>query len=219
MSQDTRGHYEFADLPINPVRPGTSLLVAGPALSGTQELALRMLAAGERHNEGTLFIAADESGEELLADYTAQGGTFDRGRMAAIECGGPQVESDDQNIRTVRSPSDLTGIGIEYSSLYEGLHGEGIDRVRTGVFTVSTLLMYTDEIQPVYRFLHTLTGRVRSADGFGVCVVDPTTQDDQTLSSVIQTFDGRVDLRTTDDGGAELRVQGVRDQPDGWQRL
>lgn len=217
MNQDAKSAYDFEGVPIEPVRPGTSLLVAGPALSGTANLALRMLGGGERHGDGTLFIAVDDSGEELLTAYENVGGTFDRQRMAVIECGSA-VESDDENIRSVRSPSDLTGIGIEYSSLYEGLFGEGIQRARTGLFSITTLLMYADEIQPVYRFLHTLTGRVRTADGLGVCVVDPTSVDDRTLSSITQTFDGRIDLRDTD-SGVELRVRGFPDQSSDWRPL
>jgi hypothetical protein len=215
MSQDARRRYEFEDVPIDGVRPGTSLLVAGPALAGTRELALTMLTAGERTREGLLLLAADEGGAELLADYEAVGGTFDRDRMAVIECGGPPGGTDDENIRKVRSPSDLTGIGIEYSSLYEGLYAEGVDRARTGLFSVSTLLMYADEVQPVFRFLHTLTGRVRSADGLAVCVVDPSSHDQQTLGSISQTFDGRVDLRERD-GEAEIRIRGLPEQSSEW---
>jgi hypothetical protein len=217
MSQDAAAGYRFAGLPIDPVEPGTCLLVAGPALAGTEDLALRMLAGSERQDEGTLFIAVDDPGEELLATYEGVGGTFDRGRMAAIECGSV-AESDDENIRSVRSPGDLTGIGIEYSSLYEGLFGEGIQRVRTGLFSVSTLLMYAEEIQPVYRFLHTLTGRVRTADGVGVCVIDPRSIDERMLGSIIHTFDGRVDLRE-ENGESELRVRGLADQSSDWRPL
>lgn len=217
MSQDAKPGYEFEGIPIEPVEPGTSLLVAGPALAGTEALGLRMLAGGERRRDGTLFIAVDDSGEDLLAAYEAAGGTFARERMAAIECG-TTAESDDDNIRSVRSPGDLTGIGIEYSSLYEGLFGEGIQRVRTGLFSISTLLMYADEIQPVYRFLHTLTGRVRTADGVGVCVINPSSVDDRTLSSITQTFDGRVDLREVE-GDTELRVRGLAGQSSDWRSL
>jgi len=217
MSQNGRAEYALDDLPMDPVRPGTTLLVAGPALSGTADLALRMLAAGERRGDGALFLAADESGRELIAAYEGVGGTFARDRMAVIECGSA-VESDDENVRSVRSPGDLTGIGIEYSSLYEGLFDEGIRRARTGLFSISTLLLYADDVQPVYRFLHTLTGRVRTADGFGVCVVDPSTVDDQTISSIAQTFDGRVDLREGDDG-REIRVRGLPDRSADWRPL
>jgi KaiC/GvpD/RAD55 family RecA-like ATPase len=217
MSQGAKPGYEFEGVPIEPVEPGTSLLVAGPALAGTEALGLRMLAGGERRRDGTLFVAVDDSGEELLTAYESAGGTFARERMAVIECGAA-AESHDENIRKVRSPSDLTGIGIEFSSLYEELFDEGIERVRTGVFSITTLLMYADEIQPVFRFLHTLTGRVRTAEGIAVCVVDPSSVDERTLSSITQPFDGRVDLREAD-GATELRVRGLADQDSEWRPL
>lgn len=217
MNQDTHSFYDFDNLPLNPVRSGTSVLVAGPALEGPREIALTLLSAGEDRSDGTLFIAVDENCEGLLADYEAIGGSFDRNRMAIIDCGGP-AETDHQNVRAVGSPSDLTGIGIEYTSLYEDLHNEGIGRVRTAVCSVSTLLVYADELQPVYRFLHTLTGRVQSAEGFMTAVIDPTTQDDLTLNSIMQTLDGRIDVRQDDEGVRELRVRGLPDQPSGWQR-
>jgi KaiC/GvpD/RAD55 family RecA-like ATPase len=178
-----------------------------------------MAAAGEAAGEGLILVSTDDPAATLIDDYGDVGGAFDRRRMAVIECIEPSEGPEDDNVRTVRSPGDLTGIGIEFSSLYEGLYAEGIERVRIGLFSVTTLLMYADELQPVYRFLHTITGRVRSAEGLGVAVVDPTAQDEQTVSSVAQTFDGCVDVRRTDDGDYQLRVRGLSDQPEGWQRF
>lgn len=31
--------------------------------------------------------------------------------------------------------------------------------------------------------------------------------------------DGRIEVRSTDDGGEELRIRGLRNQPNGWQSL
>jgi KaiC/GvpD/RAD55 family RecA-like ATPase len=217
MSQNRRQRYRFEGMPIEPVPPGTNLLVAGPPFAGTKAVALRMLAAGELADEGLVLVATDDTGASILEEYTEIGGTFDRARMAVIDCDATATDSEDENIRPVRSPGDLTGIGIEFSSLYEGLYAEGIERVRIGLFSISTLLVYADELQPVYRFLHTITGRVRSAEGLATCVIDPAAQDEQTISSVAQTFDGRVDVRQTDDGSHQLRVRGLPDQPDGWQ--
>jgi hypothetical protein len=210
--------YEFGDLPIDPVAPGTNLLVSGPALGGTREVALQMLAAGESRSDGLLLIATEDTGEVIFEDYVARGGAFDRGRMAAIDCSEGQSSSDDANVETVTSPGDLTGIGIAYSSLYEGLYAEGIERVRTGMFSVSTLLMYADEIQPVYRFLHTFTGRVQSADGVGICVVDPTPHDEQTIGSIMQSFDGQIEVRH-EAGQHGLRVRGLPDQSEEWRPI
>jgi|APHM01.1.fsa_nt_gi hypothetical protein len=46
------------------------------------------------------------------------GGTHDRSLTALIECDTTGVKRDDANIRAVGSPSGLTGVGIELSSLY-----------------------------------------------------------------------------------------------------
>jgi|APHM01.1.fsa_nt_gi hypothetical protein len=54
--------------------------------------------------------------------------------------------------------------------------------------------MYTDDILPVFRFLHILAGRVRQVDGFAACVVDPS---------------------AINEGTRQLRVQGLDDQPGG----
>ncbi|MFB6084032.1 MAG: hypothetical protein ABEJ94_07295, partial [Halorientalis sp.] len=139
MSQGGAQRYRFEGLPIEPVKPGTNLLVAGPPFAGTKAVALRMLADGELADEGLILVAADDTGAAILDRYTEVGGTFDRSRMAVIDCGSPDTEPEDGNVRSVSSPSDLTGIGIEFSSLYEGLYGEGIERVRIGLFSVSTL--------------------------------------------------------------------------------
>lgn len=214
MSQDTQERYAFEGLPLEPVAPGTSLLVAGDPFAGTTDVALRTL-VGDAH-DGALLFAIDDNGPNLVEQYAAVGGTFDRSRMAAIDCSGEEWADD--NIQTVGSPSDLTGIGIRFSSLYEDLYDQQVTRVRTGLFSVSTLLRFTDEIQPVYRFLHTLTGRVRAADGFAACVVDASVADDRTVNSLEQPFDGRLDVRETDDG-CDLRVRGLADQPTGWQSV
>jgi len=212
VSQDTQQRYAFEGLPLEPVARGTSLLVAGDPFAGTTDVALRTLVGDA--DDGVLLFAIDDSGPNLVEQYAAAGGTFDRSRMAAIDCSGEEWADD--NIRSVGGPGDLTGIGIQFSSLYEDLYDQQVTRVRTGLFSVSTLLTYTDEIQPVYRFLHTMTGRVRAAEGFSVCVVDPSVTDEQTVSSLEQPFDGRIDVRETDDR-CEIRVRGLVDQPTGWQ--
>jgi len=118
-------------------------------------------------------------------------------------------------VKYVATPADLTGIGIRFSSLYEGLYGDGYRRVRTGIYTLAPLLAYTENLRTVYRFLHTLTGRIRTADGVGVCAIDPCAVEDRTLNSLVSAFDGRLSTRTGPEG-CEIRVQGLAGQPDGW---
>ena len=208
--------YSFEGLPLTEVPNGTNLLVTGPALGGIRTLLLRMLLRGDRR-EGTLFITADTDGPTTLSEYAAVGGDHDPMRVGVVDCTETGVDDADYNVHAVGSPNDLTGVGIEFSSLYESLYANGAERVRTGVYTLAPFVVYSS-VKPVYRFLHTLTGRIRTADGLGVCAVDPDAVETETLTSIAQAFDGRVALRS-ENGEAAIRVEGLADQPDGWQRV
>lgn len=211
-----RRRYGFTDLPLADVESGTNLLVTGPALGGVRDLVLRLLLCQDRR-EGVLFLTADSNGQKTLEAYDALGGDLDATRVGVVDCTENGVDDAAHNIHAVGSPSDLTGVGIEFSSLYQSLHESGAKHVRTGIYTLSPFLVYASP-KPVFRFLHTLTGRIRTAEGLGVCAIDPDTVEQQTLSSIAQAFDGRIDLRC-EDGETVIRVRGLADQPDGWQPL
>lgn len=214
MSQTAESAIEFADLPLDPVAPGTNLLVTGPSMGGTRELCLQLL---DDDADGVLIVAADESGPDAIDRFERVARAFEPSRMGVIDCSGRGDEDDGRNVCTVASPADLTGIGIQFSRLFGQLGDTGVPRVRTGLYSLSTILPYVDEIQPVFRFLHTLTGRIRTADGLGVCTIDPDTQDDRVLNSVSQPFDGRLEFRPPEDGGPELRLVGVRGHDEDWR--
>lgn len=206
--------YTFSGLPLSGIEAGTNVLVTGPALGGIRELTMRMLL--RRHaREGTLFITADVGGRDALSDYQSLGGDLDFARVGVVDCTEEGVDDEDCNVHAVGSPADLTGAGIEFSSLYEQIHANGAAHVRTGIYTLSPFAVYASS-KAVFRFVHTLTSRIRTADGLGVCAIDPGTVDDQTLSSLAQAFDGKVELRETD-GDHAIRTRGLSDQPDDWQ--
>jgi hypothetical protein len=54
--------------------------------------------------------------------------------------------------------------------------------------------------------------------GIGIFVIDPDSNDEQSVSTLTQLRDGRVDLREpeTGDGDGELRVRGLTEQPREW---
>lgn len=216
MSQEPKQKYAFPEsVPLNPIESGTNVLVMEPIVGGTQKFAMQLLNGDE--DEGLLFLTTNNTGREIIDLFEDCGGRYTKNRMAVIDCSETGRESAPLNIRTVTSPSDLTGIGILYSSLYEQLYGSQIRQVRTGFYSLSTLLMYVDDFRPIYRFLHTMTGRIQTADGVGVFALDPETEDDSTIRSLSQPFDGRIDVRISDDGQYKLEVTGLEDQPEGWQ--
>lgn len=125
----------------------------------------------------------------------------------------------DAQVKYVSTQSDLTGIGMKFSSLYESLYGTvSGGRVRTGLISLSSLAMYVD-LRTLFQFVQTLSGRIDSADGLGVFAIDPTTHDTRTVNTLSQAADGRIEVREPESeaGDGELRVRGLPDQPSGWQ--
>jgi hypothetical protein len=217
----TDAGYAFGDgIPVNPVDSGSTLLVAGPALSAAEDLALSMVAdAGER--EGSLFISTNMTHGKLLKTCRRTHPSLDTSLLGVIDCSGQGFDGGPEGVRVkyVSTQSDLTGIGMKFSSLYEALYAEAEgSRVRTGLVSLSSLLMYVD-LRKLFQFAQTISGRIDSADGLGVFTIDPTTHDTKTVNTLSQVVDGRIEVRGGDDNDAEgeLRVRGLRDQPDGWQ--
>jgi hypothetical protein len=225
MSFATGPGYEFGeDLPIEPIQPGSTVLVAGPALSRAEDLALSMVAdaSATDGDEGMLFISTNMTCEKLLGACGRTHETFDPAWTGVIDCSGQDLGQfrSDAEVKTVSTQSDLTGIGMKFSALYESLYGAAQDgRVRTGLVTLSSLSMYVD-MRSLFRFAQTLSGRIDSADGLGVFAIDPTTHDTKTVNTFSQVADGRIEVREPEDhpdADGELRVRGLPDQPSGWQ--
>ncbi|EMA12926.1 KaiC/GvpD/RAD55 family RecA-like ATPase [Haloarcula quadrata] len=214
MAQQQDDRYTFDDLPLNPVESGTSLLVTGPGLSGAREMGLRLLCSPDT-NGGTVLVATDSDATTMLKDFERHGGALDRERVRVIDCAQESGDLSEDNVSTVNTPADLTGIGIEYSGQYESTYASGYTRVRTGIITLTPLLVYSDDVRAVYRFLNTITGRIGTADGLGICVLDPNAHEEQVVESVARFFDGRVDIRA-DQGDLDLRVAGLQNQPTNW---
>jgi len=209
MRHGTR--YEFPDLPLKSVGAGTNLLLTGPTLEGARELLLRLL-LGE---DGVVIITADTSARKVLGEFEDVGGRIDRERVRVVSCAQERDDDLGDFVTSVGSPGDLTGIGIEYSSQYEAVYARGYDTVRTGIYTLTPLLVYSEDVRPVFRFVNTVTSRIRTADGLGVCAIDPSAHDERVINSIAQPFDARVDVREVD-GTIQLRVRGLSDQPSEW---
>ncbi|WP_226010979.1 DUF7504 family protein [Halomicrobium salinisoli] len=220
MSPAPDSAYEFADgVPIEPIRPGTTVLVAGPALSRAEDLALSLVADGT-DGDGALFVSTNASAENLLDACERSHAAFDPSRAGVIDCTGRDLSGArfDAQVRSISTQSDLTGIGMRFSALYESLYADATEGwVRTGLVSLSSLSMYVD-LRSLFQFTQTLTGRIDSARGLGVFAIDPTTHDTKTVNTLGQAVDGRVEVRDAEgDADGELRVRGLPDQPSGWR--
>ena len=214
--------YEFGDgLPIEPLGAGATVLVAGPALSPAEDLARSMAAYGTGFGEGSLFISTNMTCKKLLQSCQRDDPAVDATHMGIIDCSGQDIGKAElgADVRYVSTQSDLTGIGMKFSALYESTYPAVIEgRVRTGLISLSSLSMYVD-MRTLFQFAQTLSGRIDSADGLGVFALDPTTHDTKTVNTLSQAADGRIEVRESEqsDADGELRVRGLPDQPSEWQ--
>ncbi|MFC7077121.1 DUF7504 family protein [Haloarcula halophila] len=219
MSSESDSAYGFGDgVPLEPVAPGTTVLVAGPALSRTEDLARSMVTDGNSAGEGALYISTNKTHKKVLDACRQTHPSLDTDMVGVIDCSGQEIGQSPPgvNVKYVSTQSDLTGIGMKFSALYESLYADATGgRVRTSLISLSSLSMYVD-LRSLFQFAQTLSGRIDSADGLGVFAIDPTTHDTKTVNTLSQVADGRIEVRESDDGDNELRVRGLPDQPTGW---
>ncbi|ESS06776.1 MAG: hypothetical protein A07HB70_01047 [uncultured archaeon A07HB70] len=208
----TGAAYEIRGLPIDGIPAGTTLLVAGPTHGGARTAAFRML-AGEA-DEGTIVITTNRRAVRIAEDCERAGVAMGADRTAIVDCVSDKEASVPARLLPASGPGDLTGIGMRFSDVYMEFKEEGVTRVRTGLISLSTLLTLGD-LQTVSRFVHTLVGRIDSANGLGVLFVDPTNHDEQSVNTIAQFCSGRMDVREND--GSELRIGGIPGHDRTWQ--
>lgn len=197
--------------------PGTALLVSGPAMSGKRGLVIDILAADRDEDSATVAVTTRRSAAAFGHDYVDAGGCADE--LSVVDCvtrlGGFDRVADGPARRYVADPGDLTGVGIATTELLRGASA----REATpwlGIHSLSTMTMYS-AVDRVFRFLHVLVGRVRALDGVVVAAVE--TDEPGGVGVLAQPFDGRLDVRETDDGGREVRGRGVPVAPRAWTPL
>jgi hypothetical protein len=223
MSASGGASYTFGDvLPIEPIDPGTTVLVSGEGFSRADDVAQRMVADGTERDEGALFVSTNVTAGKLVEDCRRTHPALEVGRMGIVDCTGQGMPGDQGGaaIRYVSTQSDLTGIGMRFSALYESMYESAVEgRVRVGLFSLSSLAMYV-ELRKLFRFAQTISSRIGTAGGLGVFTIDPATHDGKTRSTLEQVADGKIEVEDADgDAGTDgrLRVRGLPDQPDGWQ--
>ncbi|MFB6125016.1 MAG: RAD55 family ATPase [Halanaeroarchaeum sp.] len=203
---------------ISEVDPGTNLLISGPAMSGKRQLMLRLLAHGATTGEGSVVVTANDPARDIIDAYRDL--VDEDSYFRIVDCvssqGGAAV--DQQLVRSVSSPGDLTGIGIEFSEIAREAGGSGVERLRIGFDSITPLLMYVD-LQRLFRFLHVFTSQIQSNDWLGLFVIDPESHEEQAVNTVSQLFDGMVEIRLPEDGGREARVKGITATPTEWVPL
>ncbi|WP_435096932.1 RAD55 family ATPase [Halarchaeum sp. P4] len=209
--------YDVGDvLPVDSVPAGTNLMVGGPPLTGKVDLALSLVEDGCLCDEGALVVSTRDSADRLLSRSTPLNAAVSEGRAGVVDCvtreRGEDVR-DSQWVRYASSPGDVTDIGIRTAGVFSALAERDVERVRSGLVSIPTMLMYA-EPRRVFRFLHVYTGRIQSGGMFGVAVTE--LGDKEAFKKFAPLFDGMVQTRTNEADERELRVVGVESSPTEW---
>lgn len=193
------------DSQVGGIDEGTNLLVVGGSADSKNEAGRAVVARGVERGDAILRVSTRYTTEELLEEYSDL--DFEDSRFGVVDSVSHSVGGDVEESATVKhtsSPSDVTGIGIKVSDLIEKFQEDPeVERTRLYMDSISTLLMYS-ELQTVFRFLHVLTGRVRSIGGLGLYTMDPDMHDERDYSTLVQLFDATIEVRDADPVEARL---------------
>jgi KaiC/GvpD/RAD55 family RecA-like ATPase len=207
---------------LRDVRPGSNILLSGPAMSGKERLAYDILADGARNGDGAVVVSTSDGAETIVSDFRELVPELEESQLGVVDCrgegGSDNGSVDGAYVHQVSSPGDLTGIGIGITKALEGLHNSGREQGRLALVSLSTMLTYTDK-KTVFKFCHVLSSRLDSAGYIGVFTIDSGAHDEQTLQVIKQAFDGLIEIRDAEGGGREGRVLGLAGEPTPWQDI
>jgi len=183
---------------------GTSALVSGEAREARTAF-YDAVADGIASGDAAIVIATNDSPEHVVSALRERT-TVDADRLAIVDATGEGEDGvvDGVTVRAVGSTGDLTGVSLAFAKQLQLLEDRQVaDRVRVGLDTVSTLLMYA-EVQTVFRFLHVFTSRLGSTDLLGLFTLTPDMHDEKDVNTVRTLFD----TETRVDGG-EISLRGT----------
>jgi hypothetical protein len=170
----------------------TNVLLLAPSIGGHgKDAGMRLLTRTPPETTNVLSVSYVESPGEFVTRWNeAAGASPARGGFVAVGAAEGEVDDPAWAVRAVENPSDLTGVGIELSELLSGMAtAAGDDEHVAFCFnSITSLLQYAD-VQRTFRFLHVVTGRVKTVGGTGHYHIDPDAHDRQTMATLKGLFD------------------------------
>lgn len=211
---------ELIDIP-----PGTSVMIDGPAMIGKGLFARNIAYRAIRDRQSAVIITAKETTNDILRWYAGHG--FDlqaySRHWGLIDCLTYSLRKpddrlpDSENVKYIDGTVNLTKIMYHLEKMVENFRAQDIEETVVVIDSLSVFLMYLP-LQPLFTFLHIMTGKVREWDGFCVAIIDSDMHDNQTISTLKQVFHGAIEMRYQEDEPV-IRAVGLSPQPTPWFRF
>jgi len=205
--------------------PGTNVMIDGPAMIGKGTFARNIIYRGLRENQGVVIVSAKETSNDIFKWFESHGVDLKayRNQWGVIDCLSYSLyppderEEDTDNVKFIEGAMNLTKIMYNLENMIEQFRARGINEIVVVMDSLSVFLMYIP-LQPLFTFLHVLTGKIKEWDGFFVAIIDSDMHDNRTISTLKQIFQGTIEMRYQGDDTA-IRAVGLSHQPGPWFRL
>ncbi len=175
----------------------SNVLLLAPSLGGqSNDICLDLLTQTAPSETNILTVSYTDTPREWVENWLEHASVSPvRGGIVSIGQAETDVDDPAWAVKTVENPSDLTGIGIELSELLSGMATAADDDEHIAVCFdgITSLLQYAD-LQRAFRFLHVVTGRVKTVGGIGHFHLDPEAHDPQTLATLKGLFDAVIEV-------------------------
>jgi hypothetical protein len=181
----------------------STVLIAGPPMSGKYELLLGLLGSlGDR----SIVVSTEDGADRVRAEFESTAGPRPENGLGVVDCVSARNEAvtDTELTKYASAPDNLTAIGVKFTDLAESFRNRGFADVSVGFHSLSTLLMYFD-VERVYRFLRVFNGQVEDSGWTGVATLGSTMHDERTLHTLYDPFGTVVETRVEAD--REYRVR------------
>lgn len=218
MSDYTLGIKELDNL-IGGIKKGSNIMLIGPPMSRKELILYHIMCHGASKNENAvIMVTTREPAKYVLEWFEENQLNLPLSRIGIVDCVTKtlsDVQVENEIIKIASSPMDLTGIGVKISQFFEDFFmKKNIQKTQLHINSLSTILMYSNT-QTVFRFMHVFTGRIKTAGGLGIYIVENCVHDERMIATFNQLFDGIIEIKSENDKNF-IRTVGLSPKPTPW---
>ena len=184
--------------------PSESLLLLGPSGIGKTIFCKQFLYRGLLVGEPCIYVATDESPEEISESMRIFGFDIKAYRESdlfrVVDCYSWKLGGVSSSEYVVRNPGGLATVSMAIEKAKHGL-----DRIRLVLDSITGLTSICNHDATVFsKFLQIIVARIRSLNGNAIFTAAPEAHDPHFLSYLRLMFDGTLEMKD-DESGKEIK--------------
>ena len=184
--------------------PSESLLLLGPSGIGKTIFCKQFLYRGLLVGEPSIYVATDESPEEISESMRILGFNIKAYRESdlfrIVDCYSWKLGGVSSSEYVVKNPGDLATVSMAIEKAKHGL-----ERIRLVLDSITGLTSICNHDATVFsKFLQIIVARIRSLNGNAIFTAAPEAHDPHFLSYLRLMFDGTLEMKD-DESGKEIQ--------------